>query len=91
MMRIITQSNLFRKDLEKAKKRKFNLSLLKEVVLKLANNEKLEPKYKDHALKGKFKGLRECHIQPNWLLIYSVDGNEIELLLFRTGTHSDLF
>ena len=90
MMRIITQSNLFRKDLEKAKKRKFNLSLLKEVVLKLANNEKLEPKYKDHALKGKFKGLRECHIQPNWLLIYSVDGNEIELLLFRTGTHSDL-
>ena len=91
MMRIITQSNLFRKDLEKAKKRKFNLSLLKEVVLKLANNEKLEAKYKDHALKGKFKGLRECHIQPNWLLIYSVDGNEIELLLFRTGTHSDLF
>lgn len=91
MMRVITQSNLFKRDLENAKKRKFDLSLLKEVVQKLANNEKLEAKYKDHPLKGKFKGLRECHIQPDWLLIYCIDGNEIELLLLRTGTHSDLF
>ena len=91
MMRKIIQSNLFKKDLEKAKKKNLDISLLNEVIFRLANDEKLEPKYKDHPLKGKLNGLRECHIKPDWLLIYSIDDNEIELFLFRTGTHSDLF
>ena len=91
MMRKIIQSNLFKKDLEKAKKKNLDISLLDEVITRLANYEILEPKYKDHPLKGKLKGLRECHIKPDWLLIYSIDDNEIELFLFRTGTHSDLF
>ena len=90
MMRKIIQSNLFKKDLEKAKKRHLDISLLDEVITKLANDEKLDPKYRDHPLKGKFKGMRECHIKPDWLLIYSIVNNEIELFLFRTGTHSDL-
>ena len=90
-MRKIIQSNLFKKDLEKAKKKNLDITLLEEVIFRLANDEKLEPKYKDHPLKGKLNGLRECHIKPDWLLIYSIDDNEIELFLFRTGTHSDLF
>ena len=91
MMRNVVVSNQFKKDLEKAKKRNLDLSLLEEVIQKLANDIKLESKYRDHALKGKFKGLRECHIKPNWLLIYCADENEVELFLFRTGSHSDVF
>ena len=87
----IVPSNKFLKDLELAKKRGFDLSLLDEVVTKLANQEQLEPKYKDHPLSGNFHDFRECHIKPDWLLIYSVDNEEVELFLFRTGTHSDLF
>ena len=90
-MRKILTSNQFKKDLEIAKKRKLDLNLLEEVVVKLAKDEKLPASYKDHPLKGKFKGLRECHIKPNWLLIYSINDNELELFLIRTGTHSDVF
>ena len=91
MMRKIVTSSIFRKDVERAKKRHLNIQLLKEVINKLANDEKLDPVYRDYALKGKFKGMRECHIKPDWLLIYSIEGNELELFLFRTGTHSDFF
>lgn len=91
MMRKIVTSSIFRKDVERAKKRHLNIQLLEEVINKLANDEKLDPVYRDHALKGKFKGMRECHIKPDWLLIYSIEGNELELFLFRTGTHSDFF
>lgn len=90
-MRKILTSNQFKKDLEIAKKRKLDLNLLEEVVIKLAKDEKLPASYKDHPLKGKFKGLRECHIKPNWLLIYNINDNELELFLIRTGTHSDVF
>ena len=65
--------------------------MLEEVVNKLANNEKLDEKYYDHPLVGEYNGFRECHIKPDWLLIYYIDNDELELLLFRTGTHSDLF
>ena len=68
-----------------------NISLLDEVIDKLANGEKLDDCYNDHQLKGVFDSFRECHIQPDWLLIYYIDEEEIELLLLRTGTHSDLF
>ena len=87
----IVPSNKFKKDIELAKKRGFDMALLDTVVTKLANQEKLEPKYKDHQLTGSLYDFRECHIKPDWLLIYSIDGDELELFLFRTGTHSDLF
>lgn len=90
-MRKVIASNKFKKDLKLAHKRGFNISLLTEVVNKLARGEKLEPKYQDHPLIGDYEDFRECHIQSDWLLIYRIDDAEIELYLFRTGTHSDLF
>lgn len=90
-MRKIVPSNKFKKDLDLAYKRGFKIELLKEVIVKLANGETLSPKYKDHPLIGDFADFRECHIQPDWLLVYQIDDEELELYLFRTGTHSDLF
>ena len=90
MLKIVV-SNRFRKDLENAKKRNLNLKLLEEVVNKLANQEKLDEKYHDHPLLGKYSDFRECHIKPDWLLIYNIDDEVLEVFLFRTGTHSDLF
>ena len=90
MLKIVL-SNRFRKDVKLAQKRGINLNLLRDVVNALANEEKLDPKYHDHDLSGVFSGFRECHIQPDWLLVYRVEKNELELFLFRTGTHSDLF
>ena len=81
----------FKKDYKLIKKRGMNINLLKEIVDKLANNIPLEEKYKDHELTGNYKGFRECHIQPDWLLIYLVEDNKLTLTLSRTGTHSDLF
>jgi len=90
MLKIVL-SNRFRKDLKLAQKRGMNLDLLRDVVNALANEEKLAAKYHDHDLSGVFSGFRECHIQPDWLLVYRIEKNELELFLFRTGTHSDLF
>lgn len=90
-MLTIVRSNRFLKDLRLAKKRGLDLSSLEEVVNKLANQEPLEPKYRDHALSGDFSDFRECHVKPDWLLVYCVDDDELELFLFRTGTHADLF
>lgn len=83
--------NSFKKDIKRIRRRNLNLDLLDEVVEKLARQERLEEKYCDHALTGSLVGFRECHIQPDWLLIYRVDGNDLVLVLSRTGTHSDLF
>lgn len=87
----IKPSNQFKKDLKLAAKRGYRIELLTEVIQKLADGETLDPKYKDHALTGNFGSFRECHIQPDWLLIYTVDDGQLLLLLARTGTHSDLF
>ena len=87
----IVMSNRFKKDLKLASKRGYNLDLLDEVVEKLANQQKLEERYRDHDLSGKYAGFRECHIQPDWLLVYRIDGDAVLLFLSRTGTHSDLF
>lgn len=81
----------FKKDYKLIKKRGMNINVLKEIVGKLANNIPLEEKYKDHQLTGNYKGFRECHIQPDWLLIYLIEDNKLILTLSRTGTHSDLF
>lgn len=79
----------FKRDLKLCKKRNYNINLLSTIVDTLRIPAALPPKNKDHALKGKYTGRRECHISPDRLLIYRVDGNEI--YLDRTGTHSDLF
>lgn len=90
-MLTIVRSNRFLKDLRLAKKRNLDLSALEEVVNKLANQEVLDEKYHDHALSGDYSDFRECHIKPDWLLVYTIDDEELELFLFRTGSHSDLF
>lgn len=87
----IVQSGAFRKDLRTAIKRGYNMSLLETVVNTLAAGKSLPVRYKDHPLSGKLGGCRECHITPDWLLIYEVSGGELILYLTRTGTHSDLF
>lgn len=88
---VVVWTNQFKKDYKAAKKRNLNTDLLKDVVRKLANGESLPEKNKDHALTGDWKGHRECHIQPNWLLIYRIEDDVLILTLSRTGTHSDLF
>jgi addiction module toxin, relE/stbE family len=87
----IIQSSKFKKDLKAAIKRGYNISLLDEVVTTLAKGENLPPKNKDHFLSGNYNGCRECHIQPDWLLIYKIDNDLLILYLTRTGSHSDLF
>lgn len=87
----IVASNRFKKDLKLAMRRGYNIDLLEEVINKIAAGETLEPKYKDHELTGEYTGFRDCHIQPDWLLIYQKREKELVLLLARTGTHSDLF
>ena len=84
-------SSRFKKDLKLAQKPNKNLNLLFSVIEKLANLEKLDEKYKDHSLLGEYKGFRECHLEPDWLLIYYVDNNALVLVLSRIGSHSDLF
>lgn len=87
----IVISNEFKKDLKLAKKRGLKINHLKEVIDTLANSQPLNEKYRDHNLSGEYSGFRECHIEPDWLLIYRVEDRELELFLFRTGSHSDLF
>ena len=87
----IVLSGQFKKDLKLAGKRNYDLDLLDAVVNTLAARQPLDSKHKDHALKGIYEGLRECHITPDWLLVYKVYEDELVLLLSRTGTHSDLF
>ena len=84
-------TNQFKKDLKLAKKQGKNLDKLFEVINILANGEKLDTKFKDHDLSGSYKGTRECHIEPDWLLIYEIDNNALILMLYRLGTHSELF
>ena len=79
----------FKKDFKKIKKQQKNISKLTVVIEKLLGQEKLEPKYKDHSLSGKYQSHRDCHIEPDWILIYRI--TEDELILERTGSHSDLF
>ncbi len=87
----IVLTSMFKKDLKSAKKRGYDLSLLNNVVNTLAMGQPLAEKYKDHSLIGNYKGCRECHITPDWILIYEISDGELFLYLTRTGTHSDLF
>lgn len=87
----ITFTSQFKKDLKLAKKQNKELDKLFEVINALANGESLDAKYKDHDLSGNYKGTRECHIEPDWLLIYEIKDNILVLMLYRLGTHSELF
>ena len=81
----------FKIDYKKILKRNLNVRDMETVINMLANEQTLPEKYKDHALTGDWKGFRECHIQPDWLLIYKVQNDILVLTLVRTGSHSDLF
>ena len=87
----IVASRKFQKDFKKALKRGLKESLLKDVALLLEKSGNLPPKFKSHKLSGKYTGLWECHIQPDWLLIWDQDEEVRLITLLRTGTHSDLF
>jgi mRNA interferase YafQ len=79
----------FRKDIKRVKKQGKNLEKLKSIVRRLAAGEALDPRYRDHPLTGLLRGSRDCHIEPDWLLIYRID--PASLFLERTGSHSELF
>jgi len=89
-LKIIATSK-FKKDLKTAIKRGCDTTLLNGIVEMISNGVQLPEKNKDHSLIGDWVGYRECHISPDWLLIYKIDTNVVILLLYRTGSHSDLF
>lgn len=87
----LKKTSQFKASYKLAKKRGLDISLLEDVVEKLRTDKPLEKKYHNHELAGKFKGVWECHIQPNWLLLYYKDKDVLVLTLVDTGTHSDIF
>ena len=87
----VIRTTRFRKELKKMIKRGADIAKLETVVNILASGEPLPPQYHDHALTGDLEGLRDCHITPDWLLLYRIENNVLVLTLTRTGTHSDLF
>ncbi len=90
-MYAIKPTTKFQKDLKRVQKRGYDIALLTEIIKLLALGEPLPEKNKDHPLSGDFIGCRECHITPDWLLIYEIADEALILYLTRTGTHSDLF
>ena len=90
-MLTIKYQSVFKKDYKRIKKRGYDTRLLEEVIGLLVEDRELPPKYRDHALSGDYSGCRECHIAPDWLLVYGVMDRHLILYLMRTGTHSDLF
>ena len=90
-MLTIRYQTAFKKDYKRIKKRGYDTRLLETVVAILVEGKSLPNEYKDHGLSGEYNGCRECHISPDWLLVYEVVETELVLYLMRTGTHSDLF
>ncbi|VAW42535.1 mRNA interferase YafQ [hydrothermal vent metagenome] len=88
-MRTVRYSSRFKKDLKRVKRRGADVNILQIVIKKLAHDEVLDAKYSDHALIGNYAGTRECHLKPDWLLIYRLVNDQ--LILVRTGSHADLF
>ncbi|HIT45379.1 MAG TPA: type II toxin-antitoxin system YafQ family toxin [Candidatus Aphodovivens excrementavium] len=89
-LRLVPTSQ-FKRDYKRAKKRGLDMSELQSVLDTLCAEEPLEERHRDHALVGTYAGFRECHIRPDWLLVYAVDKGRLILTASRTGTHSDLF
>lgn len=90
-MLTIKRTTQFKRYFKKILRQGYDISKLAEIIEQLANNEKLPAKYQDHELKGEWINFRECHINPDWLLIYCKNEQELILTLTRTGSHSDLF
>ena len=90
MKYVIKATSQFKRDLKTIKKRGYRKELLEEVVQLLADGAELPPQYKDHDLSGNWKGFRECHITPDWLLVYQIFEETLILSLTRTSSHSDL-
>ncbi len=88
-MKDVRTTAKFRRDLKRCKKRGYDLDLLEEVLDLLREGTPLPKTYKDHMLKGEWSGCHDCHIQPDWVLIYETDDDSVTLE--RTGTHADLF
>lgn len=86
-------TNQFKKDFKLAQKRGLDMKELERVIIMLCNEQRLPDKYRDHCLINSrdYKGVRECHIEPDWLLIYKIEKDYLILKLIRTGSHSDLF
>jgi mRNA interferase YafQ len=91
MKRRVVATSQFKKDARRALKRGWPEAALREVVVRLANDEPLEASRRDHALSGAFEGFRECHVRPDWLLVYRKAKRELILTLARTGSHADVF
>ena len=89
-MLTIKKTTQFKKDFKRILKQGYDIKELENVIRKLANQEKLEERYCDHQLNGEWQDFRECHIRPDWLLIYLVKSDELILTLTRTGSHSEL-
>lgn len=89
-MMTLKTTTQFKKDYKKCKKRGLDMTLLEDVITRLLEGKALDIKHRDHALTGNYKGFRECHIQPDWLLIYTSDDTQLVLTAVRTGSHSDL-
>jgi len=90
-MYTVKPTSKFKKDLKRVQRRGYDIGLLTAVIEKLAAGEALDSSFSDHPLKGVYAGCRECHVTPDWLLIYKISGKTLFLFLTRTGTHSDLF
>lgn len=90
MLDLVTTTQ-FRKDLKRIRKRGYDLSKLDDILQTLQREVPLPEKHRDHALTGDYIGFRECHVEPDWLLIYAIDHGQLILTASRTGTHSDLF
>ena len=88
-MKKISQTTQFARDVKKIRKRGKDIEKLRKVVKQIANGKALQQKYRDHALTGQWRPARDCHVEPDWILIYTVDKNTLRLE--RTGTHSNLF
>ena len=86
----LVTTNAYKKEYKKLVKRNYDMALLETVVELLLDGQTLPEKYKDHSLTGNWKGYRECHIEPDWLLVYKIYESKLILSLVRTGTHSDL-
>lgn len=90
-MLTIKYETTFKKDFKRIVRRGYDIRLLENVIELLANEQALPEKYRDHSLIGDYADCRECHITPDWLLIYKISNTELILYLTRTGSHSDLF
>jgi mRNA interferase YafQ len=87
----VAQTSQFKRELKRAVRRGCDLAAIRDVVCQLAEGNSLPARHRDRALTGSFAGFRECHITPDWLLVYLIEGKTMTLTLTRTGSHSDLF